>query len=323
MGYLFYTPFVEPTNTPNRQINLRRFLFAILLFSLQQAFGQRDYNPSLYFQIEQSFQAYPVLNPASISGKQNFTLNLGSQFNGGPFENTRKYYLQYAMPLTFVKGEYSHGHFGINFQQDKEGPILSRTRWNLLYSWSTKISSQWNLALGASAGQLGYYVTATNVSRGGSSNILDGHVGSWLYSKKSYFGISANQIFEGQLAPIQQTFEVSRVYHFIGGHKWDVSPNVNLEGAFIMLYDPHYDEQYDLTLLSRYHEVFFIGAVGRINRSLVMVTGLEHLHLGVFSDFSASFSYSYPLGQYAPDIRIYGIDITFEIDWVTFPKSQQ
>jgi len=247
-----------------------------------------------------------------MSSQEGFQVKVGNQSSGGPFRNIRSYYLSSSYDLKLDKKIGAKGTVGINFSGEKEGELLNRTRFNVAYSLKTNISGETSIAAGLAMGIFNYMVISTPVSPGGSSTALDGHLGFWLQHKKAYAGISINRIFESKVAPIEQTLYLDRYYHLILGSLSTLSPNLKLSYSGIARWMPGLRSLYDLGVKGVYKDLISQEVRLRTRSSIVLLTGIENLKIDRIK-FDAVFSYSIPIAEQSPDIRIFGVDLRLKL----------
>ena len=286
------------------------FLPIALVISFKML-AQNGHEPILFFQLEQASGNYPMLNPASLSSQEGFQINVGNQSSGGPFRNIRSYYLSSSYGLNLNKKIGTKGAVGINFSGEKEGELLNRNRFDIAYSLKTNLAEETSIAAGLALGIFNYLVISTPISPGGSSTALDGHLGFWLEHKNAYAGISANRIFESTLSPIDQIYSLDRYYHLILGSHSTLSPNLTLSYSGIARWMSGLKNFYDLGIKGVYKDISQ-GVRLRTGKSIVIITGIENLKIDRIA-FDAIFSYSIPIADQSPDIRIFGIDLKLKL----------
>ena len=274
--------------------------------------AQSSRQPILFFQFEQASNNYQLLNPASISSQEGFQVKVGNQSSGGPFRNIRSYYLSSSFDLNLDSKLGAKGVVGINFSGKKEGELLNRNRFNVAYSLKTNISGETFIAAGLAMGIFNYMVISTPVSPGGSSTALDGHLGFWLEHKTAYVGISSNRIFESKVSPIEQILYLDRYYHLVLGNVSTLSPYLKFSYSGIARWMPGIRSLYDLGVKGIYKDLISQEVRLRTRSSILLLTGIENLKIDRIG-FDAIFSYSIPIADQSPDIKIFGIDLKLQL----------
>ena len=268
-------------------------------------------DPSIFFRFEQIIKQYAFFNPGSIGSTEIFSAQVGSQ-SGQAIEGNSQSYFHGAYVLPFTKKRFSYGIVGANVQTDKEGPLLSRNRFNFLYAWNLQLNHRLQLAMGMAVGAMNYQVKSTPVSGGGNSSVTDGSIGLWLHHEHAFAGLSINQIFKGELTPINTAIPLVQHYIATFGNRFESSQSLEWTIAGLVRVVPSNQNDYYLTIAAHLQRRFTAGITTRLQEagSVVCFTGLENMTMNHLA-FDLTFAYSVPTGSTASQAKVFSIDLGF------------
>ncbi|WP_299252200.1 type IX secretion system membrane protein PorP/SprF, partial [uncultured Cytophaga sp.] len=179
--------------------------------------------PDVYGQF---FQNYYLINPAN-SDTSSLVLHLGHKSQLGVFRGVRQTYFDANFRIKSKKSNSRHC-LGIQLFNNSEGDFFSKNRAYGRYSFDIKLSDSYFLSAGLSVGMVSYAFKATQSSAGGSDLTYDGNIGLWLVGTHFKIGTSMQQVFQGKLSPIGQTFELTRQYNLNASYAFFINPNIQL-----------------------------------------------------------------------------------------------
>ncbi|SFX91717.1 type IX secretion system membrane protein PorP/SprF [Cytophaga hutchinsonii] len=195
------------------------FLF---VYGSMQICAQNLY-PSFFLQFQNN---YAFDNPAAGSTYAYRDLRLLNSFYTGLLKNIGQYYMDASFQIN-KKNTVVHAP-GLVIDSEYETELLKRTRVFFRYALQVPLNSRLKLSAGIAGGVFNYSVRGTNSSAGISAFAPDGSAGIWLQGKKMNAGISANQIFNSEITPVNYRFTLSRYATLVFDYRIDVSARTNL-----------------------------------------------------------------------------------------------
>ncbi len=164
------------------------------------------------------------LNIAKGGSYSSLEFNIGNKRNQGNFGGIKTSYASLFFRIREQKGSF-HA-LGLLFNNDREGSVIRRNRTYLAYARHQKLSKNWKLSAGISAGMYSFSIKSNPVMGGASSSTLDLNLGAYLYSNQTKIGFSINQLNEGEVQPIIQKIKLKKVYNLTAEHKLSVKENL-------------------------------------------------------------------------------------------------
>lgn len=139
------------------------------------------------------------------------------------------------------------------------------------------------------------------VANTGSQNTLDLGAGLYLYSKKMFFGISADQLTKDfvKFGNVATTFDPNMHFQGTAGVKIPVSSDITLMPAVLAKYTQNAPLSIEGSLQFEYKEWLWIGASFRNQDALVAMAGLnisDRFKFGYSYDFNISRMQNYSAG---------------------------
>lgn len=139
------------------------------------------------------------------------------------------------------------------------------------------------------------------VANTGSQNTMDVGAGLYLYSKKMFFGISADQLTKDfvKFGNVATTFDPNMHFQATAGVKLPVSQDMTLMPAFLVKYTQAAPVSIEGSLLFEYKEWLWLGASFRNQDAVVAMAGLnisERFKFGYSYDFNISKMRNYSAG---------------------------
>lgn len=288
------------------------FICASLLFAAEDQAMAQSGVPRIPRQYGQFYSDYALYNPGAIGTDAQMEFNVASQlYAPGLVENVYSYYARGEMQLTPARRnkQLSNHVVGLNFIGDREGDLLIRSRAYLQYAVHINLDESLTLSAGTGIGFASYVVRSSPASAGGADVKPDVNMGLWLYSDRFRFGISANQISEGDLQPIDQISTLQRYVNIMGEHRFDLSHNIRAVAASMVRWVPEFSSLSFFDVHGRIvvSEKFSAGSSYRQKRGLSFLIGLEAMEFQR-SEVFIRFAYNAPL--WTSDLS--GLD-TFEL----------
>lgn len=282
-----------------------------------------------------------VLNPA-VGGTEDFTdFKAGFRTQWLGFEGAPTTY--YFSVHTAIGREYgpSHNHhrgekknwhaLGMYTYNDITGPTR-RTSALVSYGYNIGLSRKVRMSFGMYGGFQQYKIDGNefvltdeidNVLNGVHTTFVpDAVVGTWIYSKDFYFGISANQILQSKLdfngigSINSGTIDLSKLnnhYFITGGFLWPINYSFSLVPTFMIKYVTPAPVSVDINCKLDYEKGRYWGGFSyRSLDSFTLIGGMQ---------FTKHFSGSYSFDLTTSELRKYNTG-THEIvvSYRVFPK---
>ena len=192
-----------------------RIIFPVLLMLFAPCFYSQTVVSELPIRFGQFFNN-PQINPAKGGSKMGIELYAGSRRNSGSFAGVSTSLFSCYFRLNSKNKSFNV--LGVDFNNDKEGPFLSRNRFYGSFSRHQKLNDSWFFAGGVSLGMYNFGIKSSDVIPGVSAAAFDGNGGIWLYTKNTGLGISVNQFNNAKVQPVDEVIQLTRHYHFMAEH---------------------------------------------------------------------------------------------------------
>lgn len=176
----------------------------------------------------------PQLNPAKGGSDSKLEIYNGNRRNQGGFGGVKTSYASVFFRLK-EKNESFHT-LGLSFNNDREGSFLTRNRVYTSYSRHQKLTEDWKLAAGVSAGMFNFAIKSNPITGGASSGVLDLNLGVHFYSENSSVGFSMNQFTGGEVQPINQIIQLTPQYNLIGEHSLTIIDKLTITPSAFFRY---------------------------------------------------------------------------------------
>lgn len=267
-------------------------------------------------QFSQYLQNSYVINPA-ITGVEDYLdvtaayRNQWTGFDGAPRTGT----LSINSPLYLLKSEAktnsetSFQGVGAFIFTDNAGPI-SQTGFYGSYAYHLKLNSDWSLSMGTFIGaqQFKYDSTEAILLQNPNDPLVqsfsgiqfDMGLGTYLYSKTFFIGLSANNIFDNSIPSDNQNGvltndgRINRNYNLLLGSRIELSENWQLVPSSLLRAVEGAPVQWDIATKFVYNNAFWAGAGFRNEDALVALAGLN-----ITKNFLVSYSYDYSLNRFS------------------------
>jgi len=170
----------------------------------------------------------PQINPARGGSKAMLELFAGTRRSNEKFAG-----IATSAFSVFVRVNSSDKGFnvlGMDFNNDQEGPFISRNRGYISYARHQKIGDNCFFAGGISFGLYSFGVKANPAyNAGASGNTIDGNGGIFLYTPKTRLGLAINQFSNPKVQPIQDIIQLNRHYTLV------VEKKIRFNESFLMM----------------------------------------------------------------------------------------
>ena len=297
---------------------MKRFLVIItcvLLGNLTHVFAQQESQYSMYM-----FNQL-LINPAVTGTEDYMDAKLGYRSQWIGLEGApQNFYGTFHTPFKKLKSEFDdvkplawHGLGGFA-TGELTGP-LNKFKLYGSYAYHLPITNTMVLSLGTFLGFQNYYVNKdklrfvdnqTDAAVGGNISAIspDGSIGSWLYSRNFYVGLSILQIFNNRVKVTDGTTpegKLNRHYFFTAGYRikldeqWAIVPSVLVKGI-----SPA-PVQFDINAKLRYQDKIWFGGSYRNKDAIVALVGMtidEKIDVGMSYDISIAKFRAYNKGSF-------------------------
>ena len=265
------------------RFNLKIGLLCLGLIVQEKVLVAQNEVLRLPLQYGQFYSSYPFYNPASIGVLSALQMDAGTQVLTGPWSNIYNFYAHGDVQLTPErrKRNLSNHVLGFNFNGDKEGDLLSRSRFYLQYAVHVNLREQLTLSAGASVGFMSFVIKGSPVSGGGADTDLDLNLGLWLSGSHYQTGISVNQLPQSEVLPLTEISKLTRYWNATGEYRFDLSYQITLISAGLVRWVPAQNELtvFDLHARVLLKSLVSAGASYRYRRGLGFLVGLENIRL--------------------------------------------
>lgn len=261
------------------------------LFNCELCCAQTTIYPN---QFSTFFRSYEFINPSTTSKWTKTDLNITHQQFLGEFRIIRTTYANANISLQSKKDENKSHGLGIVVFSNKRGNVIGRTRAYFNYAYHTSLSENLNLSGGAMFGVLNQSFTGPDASTTGSATRPDANVGIWLSNDFFDFGVSINQLFNGEYRPINETFTLKRHYNINASLNFQAYSELNLKPIILMRFVDVQTVNVDLGLISLVKNIYQFGMTYRNKRSFSLFLGLDKFPFYA-ENLKFTFAYNIPV----------------------------
>jgi type IX secretion system PorP/SprF family membrane protein len=297
LSFLFFIPFILPASG---QLNSAQPL-------------QFNELPVQFLQVVKN---YPLINPAYAAVDSGTNFVSGNKMNFGAFRIFRTNYLSATLRIPASRDSASRNHHGIGLAAitDKDGEFISHNRLYVTYAYKISLAENLNISAGLSMGIVNYVIEGSNISAKGSAIAPDGNAGIWMFGRKSYMGISLNQVFNSRLTPLTETSVLLRHMNVIAGKTIYFSPYCKLTSSLVVRAAKK-NTDIDFVNLFLIQDKLSAGCNYKHHKGFVLMAGLENIPFGQGKHMAGGwFSYSIPFGKYVmKNMQPYEITLTYKI----------
>lgn len=245
-----------------------------------------------------------VINPAYTGSHESMTTTFASRsqwtgLKGAPQTQVASMHSPLKFSRSAAGGVLVHDQVGVTNQYMVYGT----------YAYRIPLSKNTKLAIGGQAGVTYYQsnfselniVTANNqadptFARNESRFLPNLGIGAYLYSKRSYVGLSLPTLINNRWNNQDPNTQARQKRHYFlsAGHVFDLSPFLKLKPNVLLKWEEGGPFQYDLNANLLIHDIVWVGASYRMNDA---VDGL--LEMNINHQLSLGYSYGYPISSLA------------------------
>lgn len=167
---------------------------------------------------------------------------------------------------------------GFSVLSDGIGP-MKQTGFYVDYSYFLQVSEEFRVGLGLKAGVSFYRANLTELETVSPDPIFDNDiyenflpnvgVGIYLYSDKTYFGLSVPRLIENKITreTVSTEYVNKQKLHFymVGGHQFDLNEEFQLKTSGMFKYVQNAPLSLDVTAVLGFKEKFWLGAMYRFD----------------------------------------------------------
>lgn len=247
-----------------RKKNLYILLF---LFANSYSFGQIS---GLYpDQFSAYFLSMAQLNPSYFPKNENSEAIIQSKVRSGVYNDIATF--SGSFQKTIRSSEKQKHSFRILVSNEKEGPYISTPRLYANYGINIKIRKELNLMSGFSVGIVNpKYSTPTKSI---NTNLADGSFGVLLKYKATYFGMSANQMFNNSSKSFQE-IKLNRFFNANFETTIPLSFSVDLKSYVLFIYYKDIPSQLNTTISACLAKKIEVGTGLKYTRGAYFFTSI-------------------------------------------------
>lgn len=217
-------------------------------------------------------------------------------FDGAP--STRSF--SYNTPI-------KEKNVGIGFSvlSDKIGP-MKQTGLYVDYSYFLQVSEDFRLGMGLKGGVSFYRANLTGLATNDPDPLFDNDIyenflpnvgiGLFLYSDKTYFGLSVPRLIENEITRESVTTDYVNKQqlhmYFVGGNRFDLSEDFQLKASGMLKWVRNAPLSFDLTALGGFKEKFWLGAMYRFDAAYGVIAQFKPT-----SALTIGYSYDITIGD--------------------------
>ncbi len=291
------------------------FLFAMFAFCFVNAQTQ-VYELPVYFG---QFFNDPQINGIGLYDGQEIGLTMGHRRNSNNFGGVNTSLFSGRFKLKSKNDEAFHS-LGVNFTNDKEGFLLRRNRFSMSYARHLKISNQFNLAGGFSAGFYNFSVVSNDAIGGLSSYAFDGSFSLSLYNKTTRVGLDVNQFTNSSIQPLDQEIILARHLNLLVSHRFNlIEEDLKFTPTIIGRYSKSGKSVFSglgLTLGGQFlfKDKFMAGLSQEKSNGMYFFLGIIDINMGS-SLLDIDFSYFIPnQGNLRSNVQLFEIFVSYDIN---------
>lgn len=251
-----------------KKIIFRGLIVLVIVLGTTKLYAQQD---PMYTQYMDNLL---VINPGFAGSKEvgNALLVARNQWvsvDGAP--STRSF--SYNTPI-----KNKNIGIGLSVLSDKIGP-LKQTGFYFDYSYFIKVSDEFKLGMGLKAGVSFYRANLTDLITIDPDPTFDNDiyenflpnvgVGFFLFSDKSYVGLSVPRLIENKITREDVTTEYVNTQkmhlYLVGGHQFDLSKDFQLKPSAMLKWVSNAPVSFDINALFGFKERFWVGAMYRFD----------------------------------------------------------
>lgn len=280
-------------------------IIALIVFNVYHGYSQQLQHYSQYM-----LNDY-IINPAIGGTKNYFQAKSNNRYQWTGIVDAPK---TYTLSVYGPHKTKDIGYGGYVYS-DVTGPT-SRTGAMLSYSYIFKVNNNIKISTGLSAGILQFKIDGSKITLhdAGDASLSDGiytdyipdaNIGTYLYSKNYYFGISASQLIGNKVSfsDIDQIGINKLQNHFYmhAGYTYDINSDFQVEPSAMLKFMTPVPLQVDINARIIYKKMVWAGVAWRSSDAISAVIGYQHneqLIFGYSYDFTTSNIKNYSSGTH-------------------------
>ncbi|MFN8415373.1 MAG: type IX secretion system membrane protein PorP/SprF [Cytophagaceae bacterium] len=200
-------------------------VFGIVLFvfmPIYTTWAQLD--ATVFEDFSQTINNSFLLNPAVKDTSYLFKVRVNAIDEVGLLKYVNRFYFDMDKRIRTSNINSFH-YIGIQAFNSKLGQYIQRSRLQFRYAWYTRLSQRAGISAGISLGFINYSLLTTQGGGGGSDFGPDGMLGIQYIRRNTTVGLGVQQIFAPVLIPVNQSFQLNRLYNLDVTHKFTFSPD--------------------------------------------------------------------------------------------------
>lgn len=199
-----------------------------------------------------------LINPSATDSSYRFKICANSINEVGLIKNVSRFYVDGDKRISSSRKNGFH-FVGLQAINSKMGDYISRSRLQVRYSWFAQISKKAFLSSGVSLGFINYAFLTTQGGTGGSDYAPDGTIGVHYVRQRTFIGLAIQQLFTPVLIPVNQSFQLRRLYNVDFSHRFDIASRTYLT-TYAMVQQPDKGNAvYSIGLLTEISNVVLVG----------------------------------------------------------------
>lgn len=248
------------------------FFISLLTFAL---IGQN--RVSQYpVQISQIQNNEVINNPSLINQKSKFDVSVFSKIYTGLYQNNNLSLFKASTRITPSKSKRYH-NLGTYLYYDKEGSFLNRYRGYLQYAYTIKLNEIWNSSFGVAVGVASYKIGNDAYVGGGQANTFDATIGISFWNNNTTLGISALQLPQGKLQPINEISLLKRYFTLNAAKDFELNVNTLWFNNLCLVVYTNNNPALILNSGIKYNNLVSLSVLNKWNKSLGLQFGLEEM----------------------------------------------
>lgn len=219
-----------------------------------------------------------LVNPAAGDTSYRFNLRFNNINEIGFARNVSRFYVD--GDKRYASKERDEFHFlGLQMTNSKIGDYISRSRFQARYSWFSAVSKKAAISSGVSLGFVNYALLTTQGGGGGSDLAQDGAIG--IHYLREYFtlGLAVQQIFSPVLLPVNQSFQLNRVYNVNMERRFRLGPKTQLTAHSVLQLSGKGIMSFNTGLFSEISDVALAGINHFSFRKTSFQLGLQQIQM--------------------------------------------
>jgi len=213
---------------------------------------------SVFQDFSQTINNSFLLNPAVKDTSYHFKARVNAIDEVGLLKYVNRYYLDLDKRIR-TSNKNSFHYIGMQAFNSKLGQYIQRSRLQFRYSWYTKLSQKAGMSAGISLGFINYSLLTTQGGGGGSDYGPDGMIGIQYIRRNTTVGFGVQQIFAPVLIPVNQSFQLNRLYNIDVTHKIRCSQQLHLNVYAVTQFSKQTNFNYSGGIMAELAQYVLVG----------------------------------------------------------------